>query len=74
MTLCHETEVEHRAHNPKVVGSNPTPATKNPQVNDLGVRCLVWAQSVVPNGCQTSESRIGFVSPSSLANALFRSS
>ena len=26
-----------RAHNPKVAGSNPAPATKNPQVNDLGV-------------------------------------
>ena len=25
-----------RAHNPKVVGSNPTPATKSPQVIDLG--------------------------------------
>ncbi len=27
MTRYHETEVKHRAHNPKVAGSNPAPAT-----------------------------------------------
>ena len=40
MTGCHETEVEHRAHNPKVAGSNPAPATKRPQVTGLG--SSVW--------------------------------
>ena len=36
MTRCHETEVEHRAHNPKVAGSNPAPATTRKPMHRLG--------------------------------------
>ena len=70
MTRCHETEVEHRAHNPKVAGSNPAPATiRAPVLKDRAV--------VVFGSCQTLVKRtdrnlswwswIGFVSRGQLA-------
>ena len=40
MTRCHQTEVEHRSHNPKVAGSNPAPATKRKTQSPPGFFCV----------------------------------
>src|SRR5690606_24908608 len=48
--------VARRAHNPKVAGSNPAPATENPQVTGLGVSSL----QLLIGPCQTGVKRPGW--------------